>query len=270
MKKIILLCCSLLCLHVLNAQERPPGYAVSVLSRYDYRGWLIKKGDRLHLRDGDVLTVKEILKYNVSYIPTYYVKGKNKAGKEVWYPIANAVAKGDLIPPGDITLIDKPAFGSLPAVNGKIMYEYIGEVADAPQDKLFDRVLTEFTKSIATSSEPLQVQISDKEEGHIMAQAGFALSYGRLLDLNGLKEMRVTYVCDVRVKDGRYKINLSSFNQEMCSVTGKWDCYPVYMGIISNSGQQRDKDVTEAFDNHNKRWLQNFALALNAVPDDNW
>lgn len=272
MKTVIL---SLFCLCLaglsLEAQERPAKYFTSTLSRYDYRGVTIEKGDQLQFKDGRRVTVKEIQNYKINYGPRYYINGTDAQGKEVWYSVTAAIDKGDLVLPEGTVLVDKVTYGILPEINGKIIYEHIGEMPGLPKDKLFDRALSQLARMISNNEEAINVQFSDKEEGHIMAQAGFSLSYGRLLAMDGMKELRVTYVLDIRIKDGRYKLNLDNFAAQICSVNGKWTAYPASMYTISNSQLQRDKEATMQFDAHNRGLMQRFAQALQASADaDTW
>ncbi len=256
--------------HHLYAQERPAGYFTSVLSSYDYRGLTIQKGDKLYFKDGRQVAVKEIQKYEIGGAVAYYVNGRDEQDREVWYAIADMVDKEALVLPLGTPPGDKVSYGSLPVVNGKIIYEYLGEAAGMPKAKLFDQVLSQLAHLVSARQEGLSVQFAGKEEGHIMAQAGFSLPYGKAT-AEGSREMRFSYVVDIRIKDGRYKLNLDGFTAQVHSVKGNRAAYPVSMYTISNSPQQRDQEVMTQFDARNRAFMQHFAKTLSSsADDDSW
>ena len=83
--------------------------------------------------------------------------------------------------------------------------------------------------------------------------------------------MQFSYMIAIRIKDGRYKLNLDGFTAQVHSLKASRAAYPVSMYSISNLPLLRDREVMTQFDARNRAFMAHFAKSLSALVDaDNW
>lgn len=197
------------------AQQKPAGYYASVLSRYKYKGRLVQKGDLIPLADGDTLTVKEIQKFNVRYSEVYYLAGKNKSGKKVYYNIAQLLGSDDATNPGapEASGITETRVGIFPAENNKVVYTQLSEAPGLTAAALYDNTLTNLVNTHRDGG----IRLQDYALGHFIISDWDTLYYSPLFDTNGWKEVKISYLCDILVKDGKFRVRLYDIGLECVS-----------------------------------------------------
>ncbi len=242
------------------AQQKPPGYYSSVLSKYNYHGWEIRKGDRLALQDNDTLVVKEIQKYEQRSGNAYYLVGQNRTGQTQYYDPAFAVPAGLIKVPDHIVLdhLEKEAYGELPLEEGRIVYERIGTVNGASVPQLYDRAMSHFARVFAQTKDAIQVQ--DKELGHIIVNNNFKIPYAQ----DGSGSLFVSYLCEVALKEGKYRLRLYDFN--LTNELGQ----PAFMEAMTLSRIRKHADAAAQFDRNNLAFVASLGQALEKAPDTDW
>lgn len=261
---LALLCCS----SVLSfAQQKPAGYYTAVLSRYEYQGKTIQKNDRIPLQGNDTMTVKEIQKYRLGYSDVYYATGKNNAGRKVYYSVAS-LFPADSPEKTNTAMATEPAatkLGIFPAENNKIIYEQRSEAPGLEAAVLYDNTLSHLVNTHRDGG----IRLQDYALGHFIVSDWDTLSYIPLFDSRRWKEVKLSYLCDILVKEGKFRIRLYDIGLE-CISSGDEGSMFLSPEELAGPAAARFPGLAEALDRRCRHILETLVQAIAKPADTGW
>lgn len=105
----------------------------------------------------------------------------------------------------------------IPIKDGGAFYERIAEIDKATKSELFSRANVAIARIFRESK--AVIQMSDQESGRILGKGNYQFLYGSFYSI-GVQTLNPSFVIDVQVKDGKYRIQLYDFTFRKYSTDG--------------------------------------------------